>query len=197
MTIIQANMKTNGGAMKMIRKLSLLLLWFLSAWSSASLAQEKKLREPDIHYQPSSPAIVEAMLKLAKVRPEDVVYDLGCGDGRIVIEAVKRYGARGVGIDIDPQRIKESRENAAAAGVTDRATFRNEDLFESDIRDATVVTLFLWGSVNIKLRPRLLNELKPGTRVVSHYWDMDEWKFEKRIEVEGHQIYLWTIPERK
>jgi len=181
----------------MIRKLSLLLLWFLSAWSSASLAQEKKLREPDIHYQPSSPAIVEAMLKLAKVRPEDVVYDLGCGDGRIVIEAVKRYGARGVGIDIDPQRIKESRENAAAAGVTDRATFRNEDLFESDIRDATVVTLFLWGSVNIKLRPRLLNELKPGTRVVSHYWDMDEWKFEKRIEVEGHQIYLWTIPERK
>jgi len=172
-------------------------LWIFLIWCGPAFAQEKKLREPDVHYEPSSMAVVEEMLKLAKVHKGDVVYDLGCGDGRIVIEAARRFGARGVGIDIDPRRIEESRENAAKAGVTGLVDFRNEDLFEADIKDATVVTLFLWGSVNLKLRPKLFKELKPGTRLVSHYWDMDDWKPEKQIEVDGHQIYFWVIPERK
>jgi ribosomal protein L11 methylase PrmA len=114
-----------------------------------------------------------------------------------VIAAARQFGARGVGIDIDPQRIKESRENARKAGVLGRVQFRNEDLFEANIQEATVVTLFLWGSVNLKLRPKLLRELKPGTRVVSHHWDMEDWAPEKQIEVDGHPIYLWRIPKKE
>ncbi len=136
------------------------------------------------------------MLKLAGVTARDVVYDLGCGDGRIVITAAKEFGARGVGIDIDPARIAESEENARRAGVTKRVRFRNEDLFEADIREATVVTLYLWPWVNLKLRPKLLRELRPGTRVVSHCHDMGDWAPEHQIEVNGHKIYLWRIPER-
>jgi ribosomal protein L11 methylase PrmA len=149
-----------------------------------------------VPFDPSPHHVVEQMLKLADIRKTDVVYDLGCGDGRIVIAAAQTYGARGVGIDIDPQRIKESQENARAAGVTDRVTFRNEDLFEARISEATVVTLFLWPEVNLKLRPKLLADLKPGTRVVSYYWDMGEWQPEKQIEIDGHSIYLWTIPAK-
>jgi ribosomal protein L11 methylase PrmA len=134
------------------------------------------------------------MLRLAKVTSQDVVYDLGCGDGRVVIAAAKDFGARGVGIDIDPERIAESRANARKAGVENRVEFRNEDLFEADIRPATVVTLYLWPWINLKLRPKLLSDLKPGTRVVSHFHDMGDWPPEKEIEVEGHKIYLWTIP---
>jgi SAM-dependent methyltransferase len=161
------------------------------------LAQQKPLRAPDVPFDPSPHHVVEQMLKLADVRKTDVVYDLGCGDGRIVIAAAQTYGARGVGIDIDPQRIKESQENARAAGVTDRVTFRNEDLFEARISEATVVTLFLWPEVNLKLRPKLLADLKPGTRVVSYYWDMGEWQPEKQIEIDGHSICLWIIPARR
>ncbi|HSW40369.1 MAG TPA: class I SAM-dependent methyltransferase [Acidobacteriota bacterium] len=172
-------------------------LLILAVCCTPAFAQEKKLRDPDVHYEPSSMAVVEEMLRLANVQKGDVIYDLGSGDGRIVIEAARRYGARGVGIDIDPERIEESRENAVKSGVADLVVFRNEDMFEADIKDATVVTLFLWGSVNLKLRPKLLKELKPGTRLVSHYWDMGDWKPEKQIEVDGHQIYFWVIPERK
>jgi SAM-dependent methyltransferase len=161
-----------------------------------AFAQEKKLREPDVPYEPSPENVVEQMLKLADVHEGDIVYDLGCGDGRMVITAARQFGARGVGIDIDPQRIKESLENAKTAGVLDRVTFRNEDLFEADIKEATVVTLFLWRSVNLKLRPKLLRELKPGTRVVSHHWDMNDWKPEKQADADGHPIYLWTIPAK-
>jgi ubiquinone/menaquinone biosynthesis C-methylase UbiE len=137
------------------------------------------------------------MLKLGGVRRDDVVYDLGCGDGRIVITAAREIGARGVGIDIDPERIKEARENARKAGVGRRVEFRNADLFESDIREATVVMLYLFPWVNLKLRPKLLSELKPGTRIVSHSHDMGDWKPEKEIEVEGHAVYFWTVPPRK
>ncbi len=159
-----------------------------------ALAQQKQLREPDVRYEPSPDNVVEQMLRLADVHEGDVVYDLGCGDGRIVIAAARIFGARGVGIDIDPERISESLENARKAGVADRVRFRNEDLFEADIRDATVVTLFLWSTVNMKLRPKLLRELKPGTRVVSHHWDMGDWKPDKQVEIDGHPIYFWTIP---
>ena len=153
-------------------------------------------RAPDVRYEPSDEEIVREMLKLAGVTKRDVVYDLGCGDGRIVITAAKEFGARGVGIDIDPERIKESRENARKAGVTGRVTFREEDLFEADIRPATVVTLYLWPWVNLRLRPKLWRDLKPGTRVVSHSHDMGDWKPEKEIEVGGHKVYFWTIPAK-
>jgi len=159
-------------------------------------AQKAPKRLPDVHWEPSADAVVTAMLKLARVTKNDLVYDLGCGDGRIVIAAAKQFGARGVGIDIDPQRIADSQANAEKAGVTKQVKFIEEDLFEAKISDATVVTLFLWPSVNMKLRPKLLKELKPGTRVVSHIHDMGDWAPEEREVVNGARIYLWTIPAR-
>lgn len=155
-----------------------------------------KLREPDVRYEPSPMRVVHAMLELAEVGPGDVVYDLGSGDGRIPIAAARRHGARGVGIDIDPRRIAEANANAEEAGVTDRVSFRNEDLFEADFSDATVVTLFLYPDVNLKLRPKLLAELRPGTRVVSYWHDMGDWKPERTVPTERANIYLWTIPPR-
>jgi cyclopropane fatty-acyl-phospholipid synthase-like methyltransferase len=125
-----------------------------------------------------------------------VVYDLGCGDGRIVIEAVKTMGARGVGIDVDPERIAEAEANARKAGVVGRVEFRTQNLFEADIKEATVVMLYLWPEVNLKLLPKLRHELKPGTRIVSHSHNMGDWKPEKEIRVDGDRIYLWTIPAR-
>ena len=151
-------------------------------------------RQPDVPYEPSTREIVDGMLKLADVTKNDIVYDLGCGDGRIVIAAAKEYGARGVGIDIDPVRIREAKENARAAGVTNLVAFRNEDLFEANIKEATVVMLYLWPGVNLRLRPKLLKDLKPGTRVVSHSHNMGDWKPEKEIQVGGHRVYFWTIP---
>jgi len=162
----------------------------------AGSAQENKpLREPDVIFVPTPQAVVDAMLKMAGVHKGDVVYDLGSGDGRIVVTAAKEYGAKGVGIDINPKRIAEANANAQQAGVTDLVTFRNEDLFEADIHEASVVTLYLLTSLNLKLRPKLWHDLKPGTRVVSQTFDMGDWKPEKEDEVEGHTIYLWRIPE--
>ena len=150
----------------------------------------------DVIYVPTPHETVEAMLALGEVGPGDVVYDLGSGDGRIPIEAAKRFGARGVGIDISPQRIAEAKANARAAGVTGRVSFRRQDLFQADIRDATVVTLYLLPELNERLKPRLL-ALKPGTRIVSHVWDMGDWKPEKTVDAaEGFSIYLWRVPER-
>ena len=150
---------------------------------------------------PTTQVAVEAMLKLAGVTSEDVVYDLGCGDGRIVIAAAKLYGAHGVGIDIDPQRIREANENARKAGVEGLVRFEENDLFQANIREASVVTLFLLTSVNARLRPKLLRELRPGTRVVSNTFEMGDWKPDKEFTVdsgdEGYfskKLYLWTIP---
>lgn len=154
------------------------------------------MRKPDVRYEPSPQPVVQAMLALAGVRKEDLVYDLGSGDGRIPIAAARVYGARGVGIDIDPLRIAEANANALSAGVTDRVTFRHEDLFTADFRDATVVTLFLSPVANLKLRPRLLSELKPGTRIVSYWHDMGDWPPEAMIPTDRANIYLWTIPPR-
>jgi SAM-dependent methyltransferase len=135
------------------------------------------------------------MLDLADVRPDDVVYDLGCGDGRIVIEAARR-GARAVGVDIDPRLIREARANAQAAGVGDRVEFREGDLFDADVRPATVVALYLWPHVNLRLRPRLLEQLRPGARVVSHDHDMGDWRPRRTIHADGARIHLWVIPAR-
>lgn len=173
------------------RLLPLAALLAAGLWS----ADLKPKRTPDVHWEPSEPEIVNAMLTIANVGKKDVVYDLGCGDGRIVIEAVRQKGARGIGIDIDPQRILEATENARKAGVTRRISFRTEDLFEANFRDATVVMLYLWPHVNLKLRPKLLAELKPGTRIVSHSHTMGEWKPDKEIEVQGHRIYFWVVPK--
>jgi len=155
-------------------------------------------RAPDVPYVPTPYEVVEEMLKMAKVGPEDVVYDLGCGDGRIVITAAQKYGARGVGVDIDPRRIQESRANAEKAGVTDRVRFIEGDLFEVDIREATVVTLYLLPDVNLRLRPKLLRELRPGTRIVSHDYDMGEWEPDDVVKLPGptypHTLYYWVVP---
>jgi SAM-dependent methyltransferase len=162
-------------------------------------AQPSPVRSPDVIFLPSDDAVVDAMLKMANVRKNDVVYDLGCGDGKIVIAAAKKYGARAVGIDIDPQRIREATANAAAAGVSDRVTFVLGDIFDEavPIRDATVVTLFLLQRLNKQLRPRLLRELAPGSRVVSNSFDMgEEWPPLRTQHVNNFTIYLWTIPKR-
>jgi predicted O-methyltransferase YrrM len=159
------------------------------------------LRAPDVPYEPSAPEVVAAMLELAKVSSTDIVYDLGCGDGRVVIAAVRERGAHGVCVDIDAERIAEARANARSAGVEDRIEFRNEDLFRTRIADATAVMLFLWPDVNLKLRPRLLDELKPGTRVVSHWHDMGEWQPDQALRMTSRgrtrPIYLWIIPRER
>jgi len=154
-------------------------------------------RTPDVIYVPTPQPVVDAMLKLANVRKGDVLYDLGSGDGRIPITAAKQYGVRAVGIDIDPERIAEANANARAAGVTGLVTFRQADLFTSNLGEASVVTLYLLESLNEKLRPKLLAELKPGTRIVSHAFRMGDWKPEKTQEVDGRMIYFWTVPARK
>ena len=151
----------------------------------------------DVPYVPTPEKVVERMLEVAKVGPNDVVYDLGSGDGRIVIAAAKNHGARGVGIDIDPERVREARDNASRAGVANRVEFREGNLFDANISEATVVTIYLLSGINMKLRPKLLAELKPGTRIVSHQFDMGTWKPERKVELNGRTIYLWTIPPRK
>jgi ubiquinone/menaquinone biosynthesis C-methylase UbiE len=154
-------------------------------------------RQLDVPYVPTRELVVEEMLRMAGVRPGDVVYDLGCGDGRIVIMAAQKFGARGVGVDIDPKRIEEARANAARAGVSDRAEFRLGDLFNADIREATVVTLYLLPDVNVRLKPKLRRELRPGTRIVSHDFAMgDDWPAERALKLENDTIYFWTIPAR-
>ncbi len=170
------------------------VMFSVLAQAQAPPPQPPPLRKPDVFYVPTPQGVVDAMLKMAHVTDKDVVYDLGCGDGRIPITAAKAYGARGVGIDIDPRRIEEANENAKAGGVTDKVRFRMEDLFESDIHEATVVTLYLLPSLNEKLMPKLKKELKPGTRVVSHAFDMGMfWPPDERGEAEGKSYYLWII----
>jgi precorrin-6B methylase 2 len=153
--------------------------------------QQGPARQPDVVFVPTPSDVVEAMLKLANVTSTDVVYDLGSGDGRIVITAAKSYGARGVGIDIDPERTREATANAKAAGVADKVMFRTDDLFTADLSPATVVTLYLSPSVNARLAPKLMKELKPGTRIVSHAFDLPSWKPQQRIVVRERPIFLW------
>ena len=170
------------------------LLLLLCLIACAGLAQAQ---QPDVIYVPTPQDVVDEMLKLAKVGKGDVLYDLGSGDGRIAVTAAKRYGIRATGIDIDPQRIQEANENARKNGVTNLVQFRLEDLFKANFSEATVVTLYLLPDLNVKLRPRLLAELKPGTRIVSHQFDMGTWPPERKLELNGRTIYLWTIPPRQ
>lgn len=155
------------------------------------------LREPDVIFVPTREPVAQAMMNMAGVTADDVVYDLGCGDGALVIAAARR-GARAVGIDIDPQRIAEARANVEAAGVSDRVTLILGDIFDPNIPigDASVVTLYLLPSLNEKLIPRLRGELDPGTRIVSHAFSMQSWTPERSQAVDGTTIYFWTVPER-
>lgn len=150
---------------------------------------------PDVPFVRSPKKVVVQMLDLADVSADDIVYDLGSGDGRIPITAAQQFGARGVGIEIRPDLVQTARKRAETAGVSDRVEFRQGDLFEADLSDATVVTLYLLPDVNTKLRPKLFEELEPGTRVVSHGFDMDQWEPDTSIQVGDSYVYLWTIPE--
>ncbi len=162
----------------------------LPVWSQSTL------RAPDVIFVPTEFQVVTQMLKLAEVTRNDIVYDLGCGDGRFVVTAARQFGARGVGIDIDPDRISEARELAQRTGADDRVRFVEGDLFEADISEATVVTLYLLTRLNLKLRPKLQKELRPGTRIVSHAFDMGDWKPEKTESVVSSVIHLWRVPPR-
>jgi cyclopropane fatty-acyl-phospholipid synthase-like methyltransferase len=165
-------------------------MWRLLLLAAATLLGQT----PDIHYVPTSDALVETMLETANVTPQDVVYDLGSGDGRIVIAAAKKFGARGVGIELDSDLIKEATRNAQKAGVADRVRFIKGDFFKTDLSEATVVTLYLSKTTNQRLEPKLRRELKPGARVVSHRFEMpDTWKPDKDLSVHGTHVFLWTI----
>ena len=169
----------------------------LPAAAAAQTATQSPLRSPDVIFVPTPPEVVAAMLKVAKVGKGDVVYDLGSGDGRIPIAAVKDFGAaRATGIDIDPQRIKEATANLQKSGLGDRVRFLNQDLFKTNLSEATVVTLYLLPSLNLKLLPKLKAELKPGTRIVSHAFDMGDWVPEQTLDVDGRKVYYWTIPKQ-
>ena len=163
----------------------------LISWDGLQIAKGASV---DVPYVATPYEIADEMVRLADVRSDDVVYDLGCGDGRLVIAAIRKAGCRGVGIDIDPERIKESRQNAIIAGVQDRVRFVEQNFFESDVREATVMLIYLFPDVNIKLRAKFLKEMKPGSRLVSHAFDMGDWKPDNTASIRTQRVYYWLIP---
>jgi precorrin-6B methylase 2 len=187
--------------MRWHRSVSLALLMMMTALALTAGAQSTTETRPlDVPYVPTHEKVVAEMLRVANVRREDVLYDLGSGDGRIVITAARELGTRGTGIDIDPERVRDANDNARRAGVTDKVKFVQGDIFDAKISDATVVTMYLLPAVNMRLRPKLLSELRPGTRIVSHNYDMGDWKPEKTIVVKmpggDHTVYYWVVPRR-
>jgi SAM-dependent methyltransferase len=178
-----------------VRFRPLVLMLLVGAVTSTALAQDRPAKL-DVPYVPTPPAVVARMLEVANVRQNDFVIDLGSGDGRIAIAAAKDRGARALGVDIDPARIREANENAKNAGVADRVTFRQQNLFETPIGEATVLTMYLLEEVNRRLRPRILAELRPGTRVVSHAFDMGEWEADQHSTVNGRDVYFWVVPAK-
>jgi precorrin-6B methylase 2 len=179
--------------MKPVRMLISFMIVFVCASSFVSAQERPSL---DVPYVPTRPNVVSGMLKLANLKKGDVLYDLGCGDGRIVVAAAKQYGVTAVGFDIDPERIAEANANAKNAGVSDRVKFVNANLFKTDLSKASVITMYLLPTVNMQLRPKIL-ALKPGTRIVSHAFDMGDWKPDKTEQVDGSTIYFWTVPAKK
>jgi SAM-dependent methyltransferase len=195
-------MKTNAFPIRVGATICLVFMGLLAAVMPIGLLGQQPAppaRAPDVHFVPTDTALVQAMLEAARVGPEDLVYDLGCGDGRIVITAIKQHGARGVCVDIDPLRVAESRHNADTAGVTSRIKIRQADLFETDLRPATVVTLYLLPQLNERLRPKLFRELRAGARIVSNAFDMGEWKADRVLTVPATGgfssfAYYWVMP---
>mgnify|MGYP000988999174 FL=1 len=179
-------------------RLSLFGLFLTMLLAVAAAQEPAPKKKPDVIFVPTPHEVVAEMLRLADLDSTDVLYDLGCGDGRIPIAAAKLYGARAVGVDIDPQRVKEALENVQKEGVADLVRIVEGDLFETDLREATAVTLYLMTDVNLRLRPKLLRELKPGTPVVSHAFSMGDWAPEEQIQVQGperlHIVYKWHVP---
>jgi SAM-dependent methyltransferase len=155
------------------------------------------MHEAEVMYLPTPQPVVAVMLRIAGVSPADVVYDLGSGDGRIVIAAARDHGARAIGIDLDARMIDRARCNAREAGMERLVEFRQEDLFRADLREATVVTLFLFPEMNRRLGPKLISELRPGTRIVSHRFGLGDWPPERTVEIGGHEILLWTVPAQR
>lgn len=187
--------------MRWHRPVTLALLITITALALSAGAQSTTETKPlDVPYVPTHEKVVAEMLRVANVRNDDVLYDLGSGDGRIVITAARQFGTRGTGIDIDPARVRDAHENARRAGVADKVKFVQGDIFDARISDATVVTLYLLPAVNMRLRPKLLSELRPGTRIVSHNYDMGDWAPEKTIRVKtpagDHTVYYWVVPRR-
>jgi predicted O-methyltransferase YrrM len=187
--------------MRWHRSVTLALLITITALALSAPAQSTTETKPlDVPYVPTHEKVVAEMLRVANVRKDDVLYDLGSGDGRIVITAARQFGTRGTGIDIDPERVRDAQENARRAGVTDKVKFVHGDIFDARISEATVVTLYLLPAVNMRLRPKLLRELRPGTRIVSHNYDMGDWEPEKTIRVKtpggDHTVYYWVVPRR-
>jgi cyclopropane fatty-acyl-phospholipid synthase-like methyltransferase len=160
------------------------------------MAQRRPERTPDIYFTPTRQAVADAMLKLARVTADDVVYDLGSGDGRIVVLAAQKYGARAVGVELEPGLIDISRQVAREGDIADRATFIEGDLFTADISAATVVTLYLSSTTNDRLEPKLKNELRPGARIVSHQFRIGMWTPEETVRIENEDLFLWRIPSR-
>jgi len=181
-----------------LRPIAVIVAWGLGLTLLAGCASAPSAPRLDAVWVPSAPEVIAVMMEAAKIGPGDLVYDLGCGEGEIVIAAARR-GARAVGVDIDPERIANARINAARAGLTDQVTFVERDLFATDISAATVVTLYLGPAVNQRLRPKLLRELKPGTRIVSHDFSMGDWEPERTLivpQAPGHRVFLWRVPPR-
>jgi len=180
------------GSLRRVRQATLAFLLVASIPASAVAQEGPSL---DVPFVPTPPAVVDRMLQMVDVKRGDFVIDLGSGDGRIAIAAAKK-GARALGVDIDPQRVREAKENARKAGVEDKVTFRQENLFDTKIGEATVVTMYLLPDVNMRLRPRILDELKPGTRVVSHAFDLVDWKADQHAEIGHRQIFMWVVPAK-
>jgi SAM-dependent methyltransferase len=178
--------------MNVKRWVSPLLMAALFAAPAAALAEIEQ--ELDIYFVPTPEVVVDEMLRMAEVGEGDRVYDLGCGDGRIVITAADRYGTTGIGVDLDPARIAESVANAREAGVEDKVRFVEGNLFDIDLSGASVVTLYLLTSINERLRPKLLRELRPGTRVVSHAFGMGPWRPDRQSRVDGAKVFMWVVP---
>jgi SAM-dependent methyltransferase len=179
-----------------MRSFTATLLVFAAVGTTVMLAQPPPLRAPDIYFTPTDQPVADAMLRFARITKDDVVYDLGSGDGRIPILAAQKYGARGVGIDLDPRLIALSREVAREGEVADRVTFIEGDLFTADISPATVVTVYLSATMNNRLEPKLRRELRPGTRIVSHQFPIGDWPPDATMRVEKADLFLWIVPAK-